>query len=106
MVLFADDTSIIITDRNKLGLGTNLNQTLKDIVAWFNANLLTLNFNKSQYVEFRSMNYYNISSKMVDDQIKLPKVTETKFLGLIIDDTLSWKQHIMLSIKFQGHVMH
>lgn len=106
MVLFADDTSIIVTDINKLDFGTNLNHILKDIDAWFNANLLTMNCNKSQYVEFRSMNYYNITSKIVDDQIKLPKMTETKFLGLIIDDTLTWKQHIMLSIKFQGHVTH
>jgi hypothetical protein len=72
----------------------NLNQTLKDS-AWFNANLLTLNFNKSQYVEFCSMNYYNITSKIVDDQIKLPTVTETKFQGLIIDDTLTWKHFVI-----------
>jgi hypothetical protein len=94
MVLFADDTSIIVTDINKLDFGNNLNQTLKDIDSWFNANLLTLNLNKSQYVEFPSMNYYNITSRIVDDQIQLPKATETKFLGLIIVDTLTWEQHI------------
>jgi hypothetical protein len=85
-VLFADDTSII-TDINKLQFGINLNQTLEDIDAWFNANLLTLNFEKSQYVEFRSINWRNIVPKTVEGQIKLPKVKERKFLGLIIDDT-------------------
>jgi hypothetical protein len=94
IVFFADDTSIIVNDTNKLDFGINFNQTLKDIESRFNANLLTLNFNKSQYVEFRSMNYHNITSKIVDNLIKLPKVSETKFLGLIIDDTLTWKQHI------------
>jgi hypothetical protein len=64
MVLFADDTSIIITDTNKLNFKINLNQTFKHINTWFNVNLLTLNFNKTQYVEFRSKNYYNITTQI------------------------------------------
>jgi hypothetical protein len=31
MVLFADDTSIIVTDTNKLDFNTNNNQTFQDI---------------------------------------------------------------------------
>jgi hypothetical protein len=89
-----DDTSIIVTGTNKLDFERNCNQTFKDINSWFNANLLTLNFNKSQYVEFRSMNHYNITTQITYDQINLTNVTDTKFLGLIIDDTLTWKQHI------------
>jgi hypothetical protein len=90
-VLFADDMSIIITDINKLQFGINLNQTLKVTDAWFNADLLTLNFQKSQYVEFRPINFHNIAHKTIDDQIKLPKATETKFLGLITDVGISHK---------------
>jgi hypothetical protein len=52
MALFADDTSVIITDTNKLNFKMNLNQTFKDRNTWFNVNLLSLNFNKTQYVEF------------------------------------------------------
>jgi hypothetical protein len=40
MVLYSDDTSIIITDTNKLNFKINLNQTFRDINIWFNANLL------------------------------------------------------------------
>jgi hypothetical protein len=47
MVLFADDTSIIITDSNKWNFKINLNQTFNKINTWFNANLLTLNFKKN-----------------------------------------------------------
>lgn len=94
MVLYADDTSIIITDTNKLNLNTNLNQTFKDIITWFKVNLLTLNFDKTQYLEFRTKNYYNITTQIKYDHKSLTNVTETKFLGLIIDNTLSWKQHI------------
>jgi hypothetical protein len=33
------------------------------------------------------------------DQRSISNVTETRFLGLIIDDALSWKQHIDLVIS-------
>jgi hypothetical protein len=99
MVLFTDDTSIIVTDSNKLKFERNFNQTFKDINTWFNANLLTLNFSKTQYVEFRPMNYYNVTTQISYDQTKLTNMSESKFLGLIIDSTLSWKQHIDYVIK-------
>jgi hypothetical protein len=47
MVLYADDTSIIVADSNNSSFETNLNQTFKDINASFYANLLTLNFSKT-----------------------------------------------------------
>jgi hypothetical protein len=91
MVLYADDTSIIITDTNKLNFEINLNQTFRDINTWFNVNLLTLNFNKTQYLEFRTKNYYNATTQINYNQKSITNVMETKFLGLTIDDTLSWK---------------
>jgi len=36
MVLFTDDTGIIITDSNKPDFNININQTLQDINTWFN----------------------------------------------------------------------
>jgi hypothetical protein len=91
--------SYIVTYTNKLNFERNLNQTFKDTKTWFNANLLTLNFNKTQYVEFRPMNYHNVTTQISYDQTKLTNETESKFLGLIIDSTLSWKQHIDYVIK-------
>jgi hypothetical protein len=43
MVLYADDTSIIITDRNKSNFKINLNRTFNKINTWFSTNTLTLN---------------------------------------------------------------
>jgi hypothetical protein len=42
MVLFVDDTSIIITDSNRQDFNINANQMFQDINIWFNVNLLTL----------------------------------------------------------------
>jgi hypothetical protein len=36
MVFFADDTSLLITDSNKLHFNTNINQSLHNIISWFN----------------------------------------------------------------------
>jgi hypothetical protein len=49
---------------------------------------------KIQYLEFRTKNYYNVNTQINYGQKCITKATEIKFLGLIIDDTLSWKQHI------------
>ena len=52
VVLFADDTSIIITSPNQKRLQTALNKTLSYINLWFKANFLSLNFNKTYYLQF------------------------------------------------------
>jgi len=52
VVLFADDTSIIITSPNQEGLQIALNRTLSDINSWFKANFLSLNLNKTYYLQF------------------------------------------------------
>ena len=80
IVLFADDTSLLITDSNKLDFNTNINQSLHNIISWFNSNLLVLNFNKTHYVEFRTKNYYEVKTKVTYDHINISDSTETKFL--------------------------
>jgi hypothetical protein len=55
---------------------------------------ITLNFSKTQYLAFRSTNFCNIVTHINYDQNSIYNVSETKFLGLIIDDMLSRKQHI------------
>jgi hypothetical protein len=94
MVLFADDISIIITDSNRRDFNINADQTLQDKNTWFNINLLTLNFNKMQYLEFTTKNYYNVNSQIKYNQECVTNATEIKFLEITIDDTLSWKHCI------------
>jgi hypothetical protein len=45
-------------------------------------------------VKFRTKNYYGVKTKVTYDHINISNSTETKFLGLIIDETLSWNQHV------------
>jgi hypothetical protein len=94
MVLFADATSLLITGSNKLDFNININQLLCNIISWFNSNLLTLKLNKTHCVEFRTKNNYQVKTTVKYEHNDISSSTETKFLGLIIDETLSWSQHI------------
>jgi hypothetical protein len=79
-VFLADDTTIIVTNYNQGGNQTALHKTLSDITSWFRANFLLLNFNNTYYLEFTlHINYFNQSTA---------NVTYTRFLSLVIDDTL------------------
>ena len=93
MVLFADTTNLLIIGFNKLDFNININQSLRGTISWFNSNLLTLNFNKTHYVEFRTKNYYRVETTVKCEHKDVSNSTETKFLGLIFDETLSWNQH-------------
>jgi hypothetical protein len=94
MVLFVFYISLLITGFNKLDINIIINQSLRIIISWFNSNLLTMNFNKTHYVEFRTTNYYQVKITVQKEHKDISSSTETKFLGLIFDDILSWNQHI------------
>ena len=65
----------------------------QDINTWFKVNLLTLNLNKTQYLEFRTKNYYKVNTQIKYVQECITSTSEIKCLELTTDDTLSWKQH-------------
>jgi len=71
----------------------------QDINTWFKVNLLTLNINKTQYLEFRTKNYYNVNTQIKYDQECITSASEINIFGLTIGDTLSWKQHIEQVLK-------
>ena len=65
------------------------NSRLQD---WFLANKLTLNINKSVVVLFGRHGEKTINISIGGEVIPQTKIT--KFLGLWIDDNLSWKEHV------------
>ena len=93
-VLFADATSALIMYPNTTKLQNDINIVFKQINIWFEANLLSLNFNKSQFIQFtnKSTPTTDICIKYYDKQIS--NTITTKFLGLTINDALFWKTHI------------
>ena len=94
MIFFAVNMSILVINPNKIYFNININQTFLDINTWFKDNLLSLNFNKTHSLEFRVKHCCNVNTEIKCNQKYITKATMTKLLGLIIDDILTWKQHI------------
>ena len=99
-VLFADDTNLFCSDNNMRALFETANQELSQINDWFLANKLSLNVEKTKYMLFHKLtDQENIPLKL--PLLKLNrKITEReysfKFLGVILDEHLTWKKYIQL----------
>jgi len=93
LVLYADDTSFIITNPSPIEFSDKLNEVFTNVNEWFRNNLLFFNFNNTTYLQFGTKNSQKLSSniKLLNNQIDS---TNTKFLRLTIEETLSWKCHI------------
>jgi len=66
----------------------------EDINNWFKVNQLILNCNKTHYLQFNTKNSWDYDLKLNYQGNYVTRSSNTKFLGLIIDDSLSWKAHI------------
>jgi len=55
---------------------------------------LSLNFDKTYFVQFRPKNGYETNLKMTCDSKLIKETKNTKFLGLNIDISMSWKDHV------------
>lgn len=94
-ILFADDTNILYSHKDPKCLEIELNKELIKISNWFKLNKLSLNIKKTNYMFFKNKhnNKPSINLKIIIDNNELTKVHNTKFLGVLIDDDLSWKSH-------------
>jgi len=54
LILFADDTSIVISNINSDELTRNMNLVMKQTINWFQSNLLSLNYIKNHLLQFRT----------------------------------------------------
>ena len=93
-IIYADDTSLLIYDRDLFNLHKNLQTELEFINLWVQANSLTINTSKTNYILFqnRSLNYQMPPLFMEGNIVK--NVTHIKFLGVHIDKNLNWSYHI------------
>ncbi len=94
VVMYADDTSMVLSHKTKDVLSDHLLIQLCEIDEWFKANGLKLNSDKTQFMNFH-LNH--IRTTKLDSSF-LPAensfVTTTRFLGLELDSALTWNAHI------------
>ena len=80
VTLYADDTSIIITSPNPSNHENTVNKIFEDINRWFNSNLLSLNHEKTHYMQFRNKNSSPIDLNIGHENKKITKTSSIKFL--------------------------
>ena len=94
-VMFADDTTILMTGKNLTFLYRKMNSDLSRLSQWFKNNSLSLNIDKSNYILFKTKNKVSICNETIHmDGRQIKKVDSTKFLGVHIDEHLNWSVHV------------
>ena len=94
--IFADDTAVYFTCMNTEQLLTLGKSIMKGLDAWFKANLLTLNTDKSYFCIFRSSKrrVQNMPEEIEFNNKFIKRTTSVKYLGVILDEYLDWNEHI------------
>ena len=93
LILFADDTTLISTNKSKRYLEFQMQHDMATLVDWFKANKLSLNLTKSVLIRFwreESEPRENLNIH----RLYIPEVDTTKFLGVHLDKNLNWDDHL------------
>ena len=98
MILFADDTTLTISDSNLTNLVNRSNIELNSINNWVNANKLTLNTDKTEFLITSNRTVAsNINIEFQSASI-VPS-NSCKYLGVMIDNKLCFRDHIHFVIS-------
>ena len=72
-----------------------LTMNLQKLDVWLKVNKLSLNITKTNFMIFHPrQKKVNVNVPLTLENTVIKQVTETKFLGVLIDQHLSWKPHI------------
>ena len=91
VVLYADDTSIIITIKEVLQ--RTLNKTLFGIISRFKESFLSFKFDKMHNLKIWTINYIDTTLRLNFFNKTMANIPHTKFLCWMVDGTLTWDNH-------------
>ena len=96
--MFVDDTNLLCSHKNIKILFQIVNSELKLVTEWFLANKLSLNPKKTKYVFIYKVTMCDFLPlqlpAMILSNVKIKRENSVKFLSVIIDENLTWKDHI------------
>ena len=94
-VIFADDTNFFIAGKNNDDLIRQMNEEIIKINEWMIANKLSLNAKKTKFVLFRPLRKkVTYHEKLYINHNEIECVESIKFLGVYLDNKLTWATHI------------
>ena len=104
-ILFADDTNLFVEGNSMMEVSSKVNDILGKIKLYLEANYLHINVSKSKFIAFKTPRQNNRDNFDVDIKFgatPLQRVNYIKFLGVIIDERLSWAkqaQHVSCKVR-------
>lgn len=106
---YADDTALVFQEKTWNEVFTSAENGLQKVIHWLNVNLLTLNVSKTKFIPFALRknsappsthniiaHYCNYKSNRDCDCHALDRSSEMKYLGVTLDEKMSWLPHIKL----------
>jgi hypothetical protein len=94
--MYADDTIIFYSGKSVTDIENVVSADLNAINSWLNTNKLFLHADKSECVLFGSTKRLHTVEKFeisINGQ-RIKQVFKYKYLGVVMDDSLSWRDHV------------
>ena len=98
-VLFADGNSLFISGKDAESMCVTINNDLSKIQKWLYCNKLSFYVLKTQYTIFTARNKTSTDLDIKINEVCIERVYEIKFLCVLVDSQLTWKQHIDYACK-------
>ena len=96
--MFADNTNLFYEHKDLKTLFSLVNQELQKNNEWFEANILSLNVGETKYSLFHKPSRKDdlplFLPRLLIKKHKVERVKSIMFLGVLLDENLSWKDHI------------
>jgi hypothetical protein len=95
LVLFADDTNILITDKNIIDLQEKIGRVMTQLELWFSENNLFINAEKTKAMFFQLMKPYDMIEPVITfNNMNITSTPQYSLLGVHIANNLKWSSHI------------
>ena len=97
-ILFADDTTILYSHKDINSKINMVNEELQEVNNWFKANKSSINASKTNFMILGTPHMTSTKARedlnVILDNTALERVKFTKFLGVLINECLTWENHI------------
>ena len=77
-----------------MDIACTVNNELEKLDIWFRVNKLSLNVNKTNVIMFTNKKQHRPKVNMILNGTNIEQVSHTTFLGVIIDENLTWREQI------------
>ena len=93
----ADDTSLTYASNNIDDINDKVNDDLRRVFVWLAANKLTINLSKTEFLLIGSrqrLSGFHTTPLLTINGKQITQASSARSFGVIIDENLSWEDHI------------